>query len=480
MTLQELLLILRARAKVVVITLLATLLSTLALSVLLPKQYTATTAVVIDVKSPDPIAGMILPGMISPGYMATQVDIITSDRVAQRAAKLLHMDEDASMKALWRDATEGRGKFEAWLGNLLQKKLDVKPSRESNVINIAYTGSDPARTAAVANAFARAYIDVNLELKIDPARQSATWFEEQTRSVRDKLEAAQQVLSSYQQKTGIMITDDRVDYETAKLNELSSQLTLVQTQTSDSHSKSATAGGSETLPEVMQSTLINGLRADIARLEARQQESSVNLGMNHPQTLRTSSELTSLKDRLAEETRRISSSLGTLYRVGKQKEKELLDAIQAQKTRVLDLNKHRDELSVLTRDVVSAQRAFDGVSQRSTQARLESLSIQTNITPLNHASEPTTPSRPNLVLNMLIALFLGSLLGVGLALMIELVQRRVRSSANLAEAIDLPILVCISSTAAAPSLTSAVRNFLFLPKAEPAGGRPRGNLLSLH
>ena len=84
MTLQQFLLILSARARLVFYTLLVTVAATLVVSLLLPKQYSASTAVVVDVKSPDPIAGVFLPGLILPGYMATQVDIITSDRVAQR------------------------------------------------------------------------------------------------------------------------------------------------------------------------------------------------------------------------------------------------------------------------------------------------------------------------------------------------------------------------------------------------------------
>ncbi len=479
MTFEQFLLVLRARARLALYILSATVLSTLVLSLLLPKQYRASTAVAIDVKSPDPIAGLILPGLISPGYMATQVDIIASDRVARRAAKLLHMEENPEFRAQWKEATGGKGNLEAWLGNLLRAPLDVKPSRESSVINIGYSGPDPAFAAAAANAFARAYIDVNLELKVEPARQSAAWFEEQTKNVREKLESAQQELSNYQQKTGIIATNERLDYETAKLNELSSQLTLVQTQTSDSHSKSQSAGDSDTLSEVMQNPVVISLKSDIARLEAKQQESNVSLGANHPQTLRTESELASLKNKLAGEIRKISSSLGTSYRVGKQKEKELLEAIDAQKRRVLDLNKQRDEISVLTREVGAAQHAFDGVSQRSTQARLESLSIQTNIAALSPAAEPAYASKPNIPLNLLISIFLGALLGVGLTLMIEFGNRRVRSPADLAEAIDRPVLACISSTATPRTLPEALLDFLFLPQSLPVGRRQKHNLLTL-
>jgi len=465
MTLQQFLLILRARARLALYTLLATVLITLIVSLLLPKTYTASTAVVIDVKSPDPIAGLVLPGMISPGYMATQVDIVTSDRVAQRVVKLLRMDESPAVKEQWQEATEGKGNITVWLAGLLQKKLDVKPSRESNVINIGYSGADPAFAAGVANAFAQAYVDVNLELKVEPARQSATWFEGQTRLLREKLEAAQAALSSYQQKTGIVASDERLDVETTKLNELSAQLTVVQAQTSDSHSKNHSAGGSDTLVEVMQNPLINNLKSDVARLEAKLQESNINLGKNHPQTQRTESELASLKAKLASETQAISSSLGTSYTVGKQKEKELLDSIEAQKARVLGLSKQRDEISVLKRDIESAQRSFEGVSQRSAQTRLESLSIQTNVVILNPASEPTEPSKPKILLNVLVSIFLGTLLGVGLALMLELGSRRVRSVDDLAEAFGLPVLASIASTLPQPTLRQTLRGFFSRRKA---------------
>ena len=450
MTLPQFLLILRARSTLVLSTLFATVVVVLVVSLLLPKQYTANAAVVVDVKSPDPIGGLILPGMISPGYMATQVDIITSDRVAQRVVKLLRLDESPQFKAQWQDATEGQGNITIWLANLLHGKLEVKPSHESNVINIGYRGADPAFTAEVANAFAQAYIDANLEIKVEPARQSAGWFEEQTKFQRGQLEAAQSALSRYQQETGIVATDDSIDYETAKLNELSTQLTVIQGETSDSHSKS-TSAGSGTLAEVIQNPLITTLKTDVARLEAKLQESNINLGKNHPQTQRSESELASLKARLASEIHKINSSFNTSYQVGRQKEKDLVAAMAVQKSRILDLNKQRDEISVLKRDVESAQRDFEGVSLRSAQTRLESRSIQTNVVLLSPAFEPTRYSQPRIFLNLLVSLLLGVMLGVAAALMLELSNRRVRSADDLAEAGGRPVLSSIPSVKPAPT-----------------------------
>ena len=456
MSFQQFLLILRARYVAALSVLLLTVAIVMGVSLWLPKQYSASAAVVLDVKSPDPVTGMVLQGMMAPGYMATQLDIINSDRTARAVVKNLKLEDSSYVQEMWLDATKGRGQLVDWLSALLQKNLDVKPSRESNVININYTGTDAAFAATVANAFAQAYIDVNLDLRLAPARQYAAFFAEQTKAAREAVELAQKNLSDFQQANGITTADDRLDFETAKLNDTSSQLTGVQAQTTDSQSKRQSSKA-DTVAEVMQNTLILGLKSDIARLEAKLVESSGNLGANHPQTLRTQSELASLKTQLAQETSKITSSIETTYQVGKQREQQLSAALAAQKSRVLRLNKQRDELTVLRRELDSAQRQFDSMSARASQSNIESQTNQTNIAVLNPAVAPTKSSSPRLLLNALVSVFLGALLGIGLALSLELRRRHVRSAEDLGDALDIPLLgqICSASTAMKPLAAGA-------------------------
>lgn len=447
MTLQQFLLILRARWLAVLLTLLVTVGVTLAVSLWLPKQYTANTAVVLDVRSPDPVSGQMLQGLIAPGYMATQIDIITSERVATRVVRLLRLDEVPSLREQWQEETNGQGNIVNWVAALLQKYLEVKPARESNVVNIAYTGTNPNFAAAVANAFAQAYLDTNLELKLAPAKQYAAFFDEQTKQARDTLTKAQEALSTYQKENGIVSADERLDYETARLNEISSQLTVIQAQTTDSQSKRQNARA-DTVAEVMQNPVINSLKADISRLEAKLKESNVNLGPNHPQTQRAETELATLRSELGAETRKITASIDTTYEVGRKREAELKGSLERQKARVLLLNKQRDELNVLKRDIDTAQMAFQTLAQRATQTSVESQNAQTNIAVLALATPPTEHSKPLILLNALAACFLGLLLGVGLAIALELLNRKVRSTEDLSEALDLPVLGTIASASA--------------------------------
>jgi len=450
MSFQQFLLILKARRWAVLSILLLTVATTVAVSLILPKQYSASTEVVIDVRSPDPIAGIVLPGLITPGYMATQVDIVQSDRVAGRVVKLLRLDQNPGVQQEWRDATEGRGTIQSWLIELLKKKLEVKPSRESNVISIGFTGTDPRFAAAVANAFAQAYLETTLELKVEPARQYAAWFGERSTTLRGGLEKAQARLSQYQREHGIVAADERLDVENARRAELSSQLVVVQAEATETASRQRQAkGGTENLPEVLQNPLVQGMKADVARQEAKLNELAGQLGKNHPQYQRTADELQTLHKKLDAEMKQVASGIGTSNRINQQREGELRSALAAQKAKVMSIKNQRDELAVLQREVENAQRAYDAVAQRLTQTSLESQTQQTNVVVLTPAVEPIEPSSPKLLLNSLLAVFLGTLLGVGCALLLETLSRRVRSAEDLAQALGLPVLGVLEPTRAA-------------------------------
>ena len=93
MSFNQLIAILKARKLALAAVFIITVATTVGISLALPKQYTAEASVVVDVKSPDPIAGMVLPGMMAPSYMGTQIEVIQSERVARKVIAALRLDE---------------------------------------------------------------------------------------------------------------------------------------------------------------------------------------------------------------------------------------------------------------------------------------------------------------------------------------------------------------------------------------------------
>ena len=296
MNLFQFLSILRARRTTALVIFLSTLALALAWVMLRPKDYTARAPVLVDVRSQDPLQQPSWQGAVPASYMATQIDIARSDRVAERVVEALALDKDPKAAEDWKEATGGRGSLKAWIAGNLQAGLDVRPARESNIINISFTSRDAGEAAKIANAFSQAYLDIALDIKTDPAKRYSSWFDEQLTAARTRLEQAQEKLTAYQQKNGVVSADERTDFETARLNELSSQLTLVQGQTTDVANKRGASSNS--VAEVMASPLINTLKANIAAQEARVQEASANLGARHPQMIRMQDELNAMRSRL--------------------------------------------------------------------------------------------------------------------------------------------------------------------------------------
>ena len=168
--------ILRARWGVALAVFAIALAGTLALSLVWPKKYAATASVVVDAK-PDPVSAMLYPGMSPPSFMATQVDILQSERVAQRVVRNLKLTDNPEVRAQWSQATGGQGAIEVWLADTLVRSMDVKPSRESTVLTVTYKAGDPRFAASMANAFVQAYIDVSLDMRTSPAKQYSSFFD---------------------------------------------------------------------------------------------------------------------------------------------------------------------------------------------------------------------------------------------------------------------------------------------------------------
>jgi polysaccharide biosynthesis transport protein len=433
--------ILRARWKVALAVLLLTIATTLAVSLMLPKTYTGTAAVLVDVKTPDPIFGMMFQGQLISGYMATQVDIMTSDSVARRVVHELKLTDNPDVREQWQQDTGGQGDIEAWYALAVEKYLTVAPSRESSVINVSYKAGDPKTAAAVANGFVKAYMDTTVELRNDPAKRYSTFFDSRAKELRDKVDSAQAKLSDYQKKNGIIGTDDRLDIETQRLNELSTQLVTLQALAAESQSRNAQVRAqSEQMAEVLNNPVIGSLKAEISRQLARMGELNNRLGDNHPQVQELKANIAELRSRLQNETTRVSGSVGVSNTVNRSREAETRTQLEAQRAKLLKLRGQRDEVAVLQRDVDSAQKAYEAVVARLNQSTLESQATATNVSVLTPAVQSNQPSSPKVLLNTLFSIVIGIALAIVAAFFMEWLDRRVRSSEDVITALDLPML----------------------------------------
>ena len=125
--------ILWSRKWIALSALMMTVITTLVVSLLLPKQYIATTSIMVDQRSVDPVTGLTLPVQLLPGYIATQVDVIASHNVARKVVKKLELSENPQMQKdfpkMQKDFAKAGsiGDIRDWAADLLLKKLAMTP-----------------------------------------------------------------------------------------------------------------------------------------------------------------------------------------------------------------------------------------------------------------------------------------------------------------------------------------------------------------
>jgi len=122
MSLQSFLAILRTRRWIAIGTFLVVLITAMVLTFALPKRYTASGKIVIDIRSNDPVAGLMFNGQLPPSYIGTQVDILNSERVARKVIQQLKLGDNPNLREQWQTATDGQGEFDSWLADLLRVK----------------------------------------------------------------------------------------------------------------------------------------------------------------------------------------------------------------------------------------------------------------------------------------------------------------------------------------------------------------------
>lgn len=473
-----LLTILRARSRLIASIVIAVTAAAAAVSMMLPKRYEAESSVMVQ-----PAEVEVMPGTNSPrpsfekvdNLVSTHADLIASPAVALRVVERLGLERDpraeellagagplkavrdrvAELQTMMSGLLAGEHARSAemsrrdWMASRLLRKLELKLNRDSRLIRIRFSAADPEFSSRVANAFAQSYLDTLLQLRVKPAQQGTRWLEQQVGELKRDLEAAEARLAQFQQEKGIVASDERLDLETGRLNELSAQLAVAHSQSYESQARQRqlreflNRGGGEPPADVLASPVVQQLKQSVADREAKLAEMSRRVGPNHPQFLAAQTELQDLKRQLNQQLRATAESLLTTGGVWTQREAALRSALEQQRNRVLKLKGYRNELAILAREVDNAQRAYSAAAQRLAQLKMESEVDQSTGSIIAAAAVPTRPAGPNLPLNVLLAMAAGLALGVGLALSLESVNRHVRSAQDLDEIIGLPVLAVL-------------------------------------
>ncbi len=467
MNISHMLAVIRARWVPALAVFLVLLTATILYVIFATRVYTATASLLVDSK-PDPVSSLLTGGVTSPAVINTQMEIIRSDRVAQRVAQNLKLADTADLKAAWEKTGKSGGTLQEWLTNFVQNGLDVKAAVPGGtVINITYKSPDPRFAATLANAYVQAYLETSIELRVDPAKQYQGFFTDQQKAARDALEAAQTKLSSFQRDKQIIGSDDHLDLELSRLNALTQSLVGIQQARVDASTRQSQIGNASQMAEVLGSGTVSGLKGELATAELKLQELSSHFGDKNPQVVDAREAVASLKNKIARATSDVTGAVGIDARVSRQREAEIQAAVDAQRTKVLAMKEIRDQAAVLARDVDNAQRAYDQVFNRVNQTNLESQNRQSNATVISQASTPVDPSSPKVFANLILGILGAVIAGFGTALLIEQFDRRIRTMSDSMDFLGLPVIGIMPS----PAMSRRLKGQMALIQERVISGR---------
>ena len=464
MTIQQFFLALRYRWRVALGVWLGTLLAVVLLgSLLMPNRYRATSEILIEEDNLDPIAGVPLPGSSLPSRITTEADVVRSARVVSGALQALGPAVEQTLRERWQAKTGGRGDFQAWAVEEMQRTTEVRPARDSRVMQVSHSSRDPELAAAFVNALVKAYVETAVDLRLEPVRQYNVFFDERAKQLRDRLHEAQRRASEFERRNGITTTEEKLDVQDARLAELSAQVVALQARAGEAQRRRSEAADSpDRMEEVLKDATVAELAKTLAVQETRQNELLERLGERHPQVIESRAVTASIAQRLEFAKRRVATALEGGSKVLASQLAERTQALEQQRERVLQRKALRDEARLLQNEVDVARRAFDAVIERLNKTTLEKSAPQVNVSVLKDASVPLLASTGSLASKSSVGTAIGLLLALIVVVLTEKRDRRVRSADDVLSAVGQPVLAVLRQRKPRGRL-SAVRPLLVRP-----------------
>lgn len=446
--------------------------------------YEAATRLVIERENPNVVSVEEVMAVDASGtdYYQTQYKIIESRTVAREVIRRLHLEnseeffprpKDDLLSNLKRSVVETVGSWKESITSLLKteeekgadaseeyeadtslvsdfiKRITVGPIRNSRLVDVSFRAKDPLLAAKIANTLASAYIDQNLEIKLEAVQNAGKWLHTRIEEEREKVEKAEQGLLRYKEKHGI-VTDFSSDVEQVtaqKLAQLNSQVVQAESRRVEAETRYNQALGLvgspdmlDSIPEVLNNELIRQIKSMEVDLYKRMSELSKKYGQKHPQMVAIESELQTLQKRKAQEVDRVINSLRNEYRVTLAKEKSLKEALGKQKQEAIALNQKAVGYGGLQREADSARRMYEVLIKRFKETSLTEDMRTGNIRIIDKAEVPSDPVKPRKKLNLLMAVMLGLFAGIGLAFFFEYLDNTIKIPEDVKRHLKIPYL----------------------------------------
>ena len=442
MSLSQFLRILWAYRLIVIASVAVSFVMALAFVEIAKPRYEAQARVMLDVVKPDPVTGQVMSTAFLRAYTKTQIELVKDRQVAGRVVDDLKWESNPGIQSWYRTREKGNDlDFKRWAAGQIVEGTEARLIEGSNILEITYSSASPERAKVVADGLRKAYLDLTLQSRQESAKRNAEWYEGQAEKARTLLLRAEEAKASFERETGIILQDNKVDIDTARLASLAGQgAAPILTPTA--------AGGSQM---AMALSALDGEIANAAK----------SLGPNHPQLVEMRRRREFLAQQVALERNQMSSAAAAAEGAARVSS----GVLEAQKAKVMAQREKVEKLHLMQDEADLRRQQYNNAIARAAQLRQEAEVAVSGVTPLGAAVMPQSAVFPNKPVIVGSSIPLGLGLGLFIAVMLEFVGRRVRGPDDMGAIIDAPVLAVIYSSqvkrkwwaALAPSIPGRVR-----------------------
>jgi uncharacterized protein involved in exopolysaccharide biosynthesis len=415
--------ILWARRNIILASTVSTFLLAGTALLFIPAHYKAESRVMLDVIKPDPVTGQVMATTFLRAYTKTQIELVQDYQVARHVVDDLKWADDPELVAKYRNRKKKDDRdFNRWAAQRVIDGTKAELIEGSNILEISYTGYSAEKSKLVADAVRKAYMDSSLQARQEAARRNADWYDAQAAKAKANLMQAESIEAAYERENGVLLQDNKVDVDSARLAALVSQ---------------------GTMPAVAAPTTVGQTPSAIqlAQLDAEISQAKKTLGPNHPQLQEMEKRRQVLAVQADQERKALTANAGAVQGASRATE----GLVEAQKSKVMANREKVEKLRLLQDEVDLRSDQYNKAEARAAELRQEADVAETEVTPLGNAVTPQKPSFPNVPLILAGSVVAGAGLGLVIGIFLELIGRKVRSPEDLRNAAEAPVLAIVEN-----------------------------------
>src|SRR5262245_60203473 len=354
------------------------------------------------------------------------------------------------------------------------KNFSGEPVSETRLLKIAYTHPDPALAAAICNQLAQTLIIRNTENKSEKFKGASSWLDRSTRELKARAERAEQSLANYTRAHNNIAPQGKGSLSADRLLRLQAEVTRSETDRiiKESLYEDVKLGRVEHVPAVYSDASLGELQKKLGDLMVQAAQLDVNYGPDNPQTIEVQQQIAVIRKQIESHRKSMEVKMKLDFDRAARDEQRFNRALEEAKDATAKENLDTFQYGILQQEVDTTKALYNNFLEKSSEAKFELAQQQNNLRVVEPARAPRSPAGPNRTLWTMIGFVFSLTFGVGLALLLEVLDRSIKSPDGLSHRLLLPALAVIPtfSRKEARVLKGKFNRKLKLPTVAAANG----------